>query len=201
MGALEEYASIMISRQKAADKVWVQPEIKDFAEEINVLSFDQSLGKTGWINLTVRWGEIEVARHGTLRTVTSHDGFQGSFDRANHLRVRMFEEHGWLAFHGLPGEVIMEMPAVRGHRIESSFLAAYVVQEYCIQFWKMPTMVSIQESRRNLAGPGTHNDKKAGHLALARLIPESASRQWNEDERDAALNALNHLYKLKQECT
>lgn len=199
MGALEEYA-VKTSRQRAADKVWVQPQITDFASEVNVLSFDQSLGKTGWINLTVRWGEIEVGRHGTLRTVTSNDGFQGSFDRANHLRERMWEQHGNLAFHGIPGEIVMEMPSVRGHRIESSFLAAYVVQGYCRYFWQMPTMVSIQESRRNLAGPGTHNDKKAGHQALAQYIPESASRAWNEDERDAALNALNHLYKLKQEC-
>ena len=200
MGALEEYA-VKAARQKAADKVWTEPEITEFLHGVNILSFDQSLGKTGWINLAVRWGQVEVARHGTLRTVTSNDGFQGSFDRANHLRRRMSEEHGWLAFHGVPYAVVMEMPAVRGHRIESSFLAAYVVQEYCIQFWQMPTMISIQESRRSLAGPGTQNDKKAGHAALARYIPESASRMWNEDERDAALNALNHLYKLKQECT
>ena len=200
MGALEDYA-VKAARQKAADKIWVPPEIWDFAEGINVLSFDQSLGKTGWINLTVRGGEIEIGRHGTLRTVTSNDGFRGSFDRADHLRIRMEQEHGWLAFHGVPGVVVMEMPAVQGHRIESSFLAAYVVRKYCREYWSAPVMVSVQESRRNIAGPGTHNDKKAGHVALARLIPESASRMWNEDERDAALNALNHLYKLKQGAT
>lgn len=197
MGVLEDYA-VKAARQKAADKIWVEPQIQDFAHDVNVLSFDQSLGKTGWVNLTVHWGEIEIGRHGTLRTVTSNDGFQGSFDRADHLRDRMIEEHGWLAFHGIPGAVIMEMPAVRGHRIESSFLAAYVVRKYCHEWWQSPTMVSIQESRRNLAGPGTQNDKKAGHAALARYIPESTSRMWNEDERDAALNALNYLYKLKQ---
>jgi hypothetical protein len=197
MGALEEYA-VKTARQRAADKIWVPPEIWDFAEGINVLSFDQSLGKTGWVNLAVRQGGIEVSAYGTLRTVTSNDGFRGSFDRADCLRDRLSEYHSYLAFHGIPHEVIMEMPSVRGHRIESSFLAAYVVQEYCTRWWQPPTMVSIQESRRNLAGPGTHNNKKAGHAALARLIPESASRMWNEDERDAALNALNHLYKLKQ---
>lgn len=199
MGALEEYA-VKASRQRAADKVWAQPMISEFLHGVNVLSFDQSLGKTGWVNLAVGQGEIEVAAHGTLRTVTSNDGFQGSFDRADHLRDRMAEEHDNLACHGMPYDVVMEMPSVRGHRIESSFLAAYVVRRYCHEWWEDPTMVSIQESRRNLAGPGTQNDKKAGHEALADYIPETASRQWNEDERDAALNALNHLYKLAKEC-
>ncbi len=200
MGALEEYA-VKTARQRAVDKVWAQPMVSEFLHGVNILSFDQSLGKTGWVNLAVRERQIQVAAHGTLRTVTSNDGFQGSFDRANHLREQMYEEHGNLAFHGVPYDVVMEMPSVRGHRIESSFLAAYVVQGYCRYYWQMPTMVSIQESRRNLAGPGTQNDKKAGHEALADYLPETASRQWNEDERDAALNALNHLYKLNRECT
>lgn len=199
MGALNEYA-VKVARQRAADKVWAQPMVSEFLHGVNILSFDQSLGKTGWVNLTVNWGEIQVASHGTLRTVTSNDGFQGSFDRADRLRDRLFEEHDNLAFHGIPYAVIMEMPAVRGRRIESSFLAAYVVRKYCHEWWEDPTMVSIQASRRNLAGPGTQNDKKAGHEALADYIPETASRQWNEDERDAALNALNHLYTLAKEC-
>lgn len=192
MGALEDYKA-KIGKGRRRD--WEPPVLADFEADTEVLSFDQTLSQTGYVKLAVHLGEVQVTAKGTLRLKSELTGFEGNFDLADRLDAAlvMLDVPGrW------PDHILTEMPAVHGHRTDSSMLAAYVVRRYYQRWISRPQMVSIQESRTILAGPGARNDKKAGAAALARYIPASGTRKWNEHQRDAAINALAHLYKIKE---
>lgn len=192
MTALDAYKT---RTMKAA---WRPPLIVEFKPYTVVQSFDQTLTTAGYVTLLARPGEIQVLDRGTLRQSTELEGHEGNYDLMDKL---------WLALEALPIELayqpvafVRERPAVKGHRIDSSMLAGYIVRDFFQRtYGTVGTAVSIQHSRTILGGSTARNDKKEGHQALARYIPESATRQWNEHQRDAAINALAHLYDLRKE--
>lgn len=192
MGALEEYKA---KQKPKAKQEWRRPELEDFAPFWQVLSFDQSLTNTGYVQLWIRNGFVEVRAKGTLRTATELNSFDGSFAQAEQLEdhMKVFNPPRW------PDATVVERPSVGGFRTDSSLLAAYVVTKHCNLWWHPHTWASIQHSRVVLAGPGKGNDKKAGHEALEHYIPDSITRKWNEHTRDAAVNALAYLYDRKKE--
>lgn len=202
MNALERYQTKSQARMKAP---WRPPLVSEFKQGHSVLSFDQSLSKTGWVYLRVSAGSVEVMGRGTMRNQSDLKGWRGNFEQARKIRAAMVELDGLLVRYSpdqmprWPDSVLLEMPAVGGHRTDSSMLAAYEIDSYATDWWRATDMISIQQSRTILGGSDTRNDKKAGPKALVRYIPESAERTWNEHQRDAAVNALGHLYNLKQQ--
>lgn len=203
MSALDRY-----KEKKTASKViWTPPTLADFAQDLTVMSFDQSLARTGWVFLRVSEGRVEVLGRGTLRTVEPEGvtGWRANFARARLLKSRMTDVEEFLVrlSEGLtllrwPDAVVLELPSVHGQRTDSSMMAAYEISDYCETWWRPTEFISIQQTRTILGGSNIRNDKKGGWKALVRYIPESESRQWNEHQRDAAINALGHLYNLRE---
>lgn len=201
MNALDRYKE-KTTTMKAA---WTPPMMADFAQDLSVLSFDQSLSKTGWLYLRVLDDRVDVMARSTIRTATELKGWQGNFDQAHQIKHAMRDEVDALLMRFAPDQmprwpdaVVLELPNVHGHRTDSSMLAAYEVDGYATMWWRPTIFISIQQSRTILGGSNIRNDKKGGHKALERYIPGSIQRTWNEHQRDAAINALGHLYNLKQ---
>lgn len=195
MSALEEYAEKLAKR--GGSKEWRVPVPADFAVGKLVLSFDQSLANTGWVILSVDGYLIEVVARGTIRTVSPLKGPSQSFHKMRLLKAQVAEEfpaHSTTTYD----DVVVEMPAVFGQRTESSLMAASVLDGYWNAIGSPITLVSIQHSRTVLCGTMARNKKDLGHKGLAKIIPDSAKRTWNEHQRDAALNGLAHLWDLKQ---
>lgn len=196
MSALEEYA-VKIRTGRTGKKAWKPPEFEDLVHGWEVLSIDQSLRSSGWVYFRAWPTWIEIIDMGTIRPVSDEDeGFSQTYGLAHALRDELIKTFRRV----LPDDIVFEMPTVQGNRTESSLLGGYVVRDWAFRekdIW--PYMISIQHSRTVLAGPGTGNDKKAGHEALARYIPESTTRKWNEHTRDAALNGLAYLHDLRED--
>lgn len=186
MKGLEEYAAKIQGKQKPA---WTAPVWEDFKTGWIVASFDQTFSTTGVVLLMAGKEETWVFQHTTWKPFSELNGFEMAYEKTAALE-RLFETYKnqcrW-------DQIVYEMPVVAGHRKESSFLAGYVFAK------AGGTAVSIQHSRAVLAGPGTANDKKAGHKALLNYIPSSGDRTWNEHQRDAAINALAYLHDLRRQ--
>lgn len=195
MSALEEYAEALAKR--GGSKEWRPPTVKDFATGKLVLSFDQSLAATGWVILSVDGSCIEVVARGTIRTVSPLKGPQQSFHRMRQLKASLAEE---FPAHSVTryDDVVVEMPAIFGHRVDSPLMAAGILDGYWHAIGTPITLVSIQHSRTVLCGTMARNKKDLGHKGLAVIIPDSVNRTWNGHQRDAALNGLGHLWDLKQ---
>lgn len=176
---------------------WAPPDTASFAQECMVLSFDQTLRRTGFVLLEASQGQVHVHQRGTARLASELKGFEETLDLADSLWIWLECEY----FGDVTGaDIVYEMPAVAGHRTESSLLAAYVVRDWAQRRYRTKgRMIPVQQSRTILGGSAARNDKKLGHQALARYIPQSASRTWNEHQRDAAVNGLAYLYTIAQE--
>lgn len=192
MSALEQYR-IKIGKRKG--EPWAPPTPDDFLESHALMCFDQALAATAWVALEFFNGRILVPSRGMIRTKTTETGVLGTI-----LKARQLEEG--LQQMGLRDdfdEVVVETPAVHGHRTESSLMALREVIRFFDGRWTGPiTMMPIQHSRTLLAGREARDDKKAGHRALAEWIPESVGRTWNEHQRDGAINGLGRLIDLKR---
>lgn len=188
MRALDAYQARV--RDRAKPVLQLPASLEDFRHDHLVWSLDQSLSRTGWVMVQVDSSGVRVLDRGTLRISTELTSHEGTFDKAAKLEAQL----AVLSAVCIADAVLLERPAVHGQRTESSLLAAYVV----LQVDRGARMVSIQHARRILGGPQARDDKKLGHQALARYIPESASRKWNEHQRDAAINALGYLYDSKE---
>jgi hypothetical protein len=195
MGALDRYQA----KQTAKNLVWKPPRLASFQADLTVLSFDQSLASTGWIYLVISEGKVIVLDRGTIRTDTELTGWRSNFERARQISVLIATvRERVISTQRAVGVTVMELPAVHGHRTDSSALAAYEVDRYASKHFTPPVFMSIQASRATLGGAAARNKKKLGHAALATYIPESTTRQWNEHQRDAATNGVAYLHKLKQ---
>lgn len=201
--ALERYQA----KKTTIKAAWTPPLLADFAQDVSVFSFDQSLSKTGWVYLRVLEGRVDVMARDTIRTKTEIKGWRGNFDQARQIKHEMDRVEKILTRFSpdqmprWPDAVVLELPNVHGHRTDSSMLAAYEIDRYCETWWRPTEFISIQQSRTILGGSNIRNSKKDGHKALERYVPESIQRTWNEHQRDAAINALGHLYNLKKEAS
>jgi hypothetical protein len=196
MGALDDYKGKVGKNAKAE---WRPLNSGDFPFNLPVLAFDQTLSQTGWVYLGVDEAGIQALARGTLRTTTTATGFLGTMDKAKQLDAALWAAEFDGEGRGVPWSLVVEMPAVGGRRTESSLMAAREIHRFCsVYFFMEPVFVSIQAARRTLGGPQARNDKKLGHEALGRLMPETLARDWNEHTRDAAILALGHLHDLKE---
>lgn len=194
MGALERYQQRVSQKMRPA---WRPPLFSEFAQDVEVLSFDQTLNRTGYVCLAVRDARVDILLRGTLRPKPGElTSFAQTFDLADQLdgMLSMLDfRESWR------GKVVIEMPPTGGKRIESSLLAAYVLHHHYSRSSQSVSMISIQKARTILGGSLARDDKKGGHEALAEYVPESTSRKWNEHQRDAAINGLGYLYTIAQE--
>lgn len=180
------------NRRAARLAPWTPPEPKDF-RPCRVLAFDPSLSSTGWVKLHVSWlfrdlpPRIVVAAKGTLRVKTDLTGYLATYDKASRMKA-LIQETIWREQDlRWPSDIAWEAPAVRGHRLESSLIAGFCVYEASSG---TGTAVSANHASHQLTGSPLH-DKREIAAAVARYIPSSAGRTWNEHERDALAIALS----------
>lgn len=194
LGQLE--ARLAGGRRKSAQEIWEPPQLSDFEPGITVFGFDGSLGNAGWLSLLSTGTRIMVRCKGTIRPETDLDGYRGTWERAVQLNDALFD----LAASEFPLAhlIAVEAPMVAGgHRTESSLIAA-------LQVWqradpcKRIDVGATHVSKVLLGNARVSRDdrKNAIKAAVARYIPGSEERTWNEHERDAAAIALTVLWDL-----
>lgn len=159
------------------------------------LTFDQSLSNTGWAVVDGPNREVEacgvIRPEGIFPTVT---GFNLTFEKARQLEEGLkgvLDEHARTV-----DEILFEMPAVVGHRVESSLLAAEKLLTVCrLLNLPRPTMVSRQHAMKVLdidprAIPKKDIKKVTGAKVDA-VILKHPVRPWNEHIRDAVFLAIS----------
>lgn len=180
---------------RVTKKVWVQPEAEDFAEG-SVLAFDQTLTKTGWAVVTCAGG-IGVTSGGMLvpRIDTSLKSFEQTLAKAEELGLLLDDlvgEFYWV------DQVVHEMPAVHGHRTESSLMAAREVRRVIAEsLSKTVEAINRQAAYATIVGD-RHAPKRVMKEAVERLAPTRHVERWNQDVSDAAGLALKYLYDKKR---
>lgn len=186
MSALEQYAAKIQEKQKPE---WSPPTWDDFKPSLVVASFDQTFTTTGYVLMMVGNEEVHIFERDTWKPWSDATGFQMAYEKTDRLEKLLI---AFILKHA-PERMVYEMPVVMGKRTDSSFLAGYVFAK------QRGVPISIQHSRTVLAGPQARDDKKLGHRALVDYIPASGTRQWNEHQRDAAINALGYLHDLRRQ--
>lgn len=170
---------------------WAAPQPADF-RPLEVLAFDPSLSATGWVMLRVsrlvpERRRITVVSKGTLRVRVAANGYLGTYEKASRMKAQV-EETLWREIDWrYPAVIAWEAPAVRGHRLESSLIAGYLVYQAS---HGAGLAVSANHASWQLTGDPSHG-KDAIRQAVARYVPAAAGRKWNEHERDALAIALS----------
>lgn len=191
-------ARLRARRTAPAAPPWHPPALEDFVRGVAVVAFDASLLNTGWVVLR-RWlGGIDVYGHGTIRPKTDATGYMATWERA---RILEEELPGTLAAAFLAREDIemaLEAPSVGGHRTESSLVAGLTVRR--LNPGKCVPVSATHVSAVLLGDPKVKSEERKGaiKLAVARYVPESAGRDWNEHERDALSVGLTRLYDMRE---
>lgn len=172
------------------------PELSEFEQDVRVLAFDQTLTKTAWVMTEVVHNGVHVWAKGMLKQRTERTGFMETYDKAAQLReaawelLRRFQSGSLLR----PDVIVAECPAVGGYRIESSLMAGFVLYETFGA--ERVNWVNAQHVKSVLGGP-TCKEKADLKPVLAQLRPDSGTREWNEDQRDALANGLGYLWDRK----
>ena len=180
-------------RQRKAPPPWSPPDPAALPCG-HVLALDQSLSSTGWIDFSSLPGGVIVHARGTLRPVTALTGYLGTWDK--HAQLAAMLGAGEMAARiGAAHAVAWEAPPVGGgHRTESSLMAGALL--YMLAGPGRAHVVSAQHASSLLTGTPRHGKREIG-LAVARYVPESASRQWNEHLRDALAIGIAYLLDTK----
>lgn len=163
-----------------------------------VVSFDQTLRATGVVIAQVsNHGKVWVLHHETLKTADPGiKSFEETYARTDDLKSRVFDLI--LSNDDLSHAVIEQPPMGGGFRTESSTFAAYAVSRICLAQQLSYTYMQARHARAVLVGPGKVDTKGPAHRKLAELVPETASRKWNENTRDALINLLAHLIDTQE---
>ena len=186
----DELREQLAASQAAPRALWAEPEPEDF-RPIRVIAFDPSLSSTGWVSLRVyrplpEHTRIALLAKGTLRVRTELTGYLATYEKTSRMKA-LIEETLWREIsYQCPPAIAWEAPAVHGHRLESSLLAGYCVYEAS---HRAGMAVSANHASWRLTGDASH-DKDMIKAAVARYVPESEGRLWNEHERDALAIAL-----------
>lgn len=192
-------------KRRGRRRVFEAPTVEDFAYGW-VLAFDQTLTKTGWAlvchnppaDATPRpvVPGLSIAAGGLIRPeIPALRSFEETFAKAEAMGEalgRVIDEHQWV--HA----VVHEMPAVIGHRLESSLMAAREIRR--ANHGRRPvSMISRQQAYATLVG-APHTDKAHGTARVNVLIPREQrhTTHWNQDVHDAVLLGLQHLYNQKR---
>jgi hypothetical protein len=168
-----------------------------------VLVFDATLSHCGWVNFTVAGAGVVVHGKGTISRTTPYIGYLGTWDKARLLQERLAELLAWdrREFGALPRrKLAVEAPSVGGgSRTESSLIAGMLVwmtspSDCAVVSATHVSAVLLGDSRARSA-----ERKKRIREAVILLVPEAASRKWDEHQRDALATGLTHLYDARQE--
>lgn len=155
-----------------------------------VLAFDAALANTGWSVIRNDGEHLDVLNCGCEHTssqATSHEKtYQRTDELMSHL-TRLIGNWGHAVDH-----IVVERPAVAGHRIESALMAAYVVHHVT---GGRAVLVSRQHVLSLLLGPGNHTKAQA-RAAARRWIPDRGAEPFNEHIADAELLGITHLFDL-----
>ena len=186
---------------------WRAPLLSDFEHDTRVVALDQTLSNCGLVVIRIMPDEdyraavygcqVQVGLHQTIRPGTDLLSFPGTYEKGRQLD---HELEPWLSRSMYPAatplHVAYEMPSVAGRRAESSLLAGFVIARRC----PGAVMVSPMHVHAVLAGKPRRAETAKQEIAeaVARYVPGSASREWNEHERDALAIGLTHLYDLKK---
>lgn len=183
------------ARNVQPSRNWRPPMPGDFAEDKDVLCFDQTLNHCGWAILSTV-NDIHVARSGTLRPpAIDSKGFEGTFTKAvvlaRRLRDLLEGEKDYF------DEVVIELPSVMGYRTESSLVAAVTI---CIELDRMgrsfPSFVSRNSAASTLCGDRLAS-KKVSSEAVEALVAwhEGGTGRWTEHVRDAVFVGLKAVHR------
>jgi hypothetical protein len=183
-------------RPKSRRTVWAPPDRSRFRSGM-VLSIDQTLRHTGFA-LVGSDGNGWLGVHtGDCFDIDSDEvGFEGTLDKADRLEQALNRLMIGAAMWAQ--EIVHEIPAVRGYRLESSLMAAREVRR-AAKAWApgLPvTAVSNQAMKALLLPPEKRLEKKYVREAVEALIPadQRDTKRWNEHVHDAVALGLTRLY-------
>ena len=179
---------------------WAVPKLSDFAVDARVLCWDGALLHTGWICMQLRskpgGPELCVFGHDTINQSNPGSGYLGTLMMAEHLNDRIAAVFRQFYLHGT--WILIEAPAVVGHRVESSMIAGLQVWQQT-QARLLPAyreLINAEHVSQVLCG-NIHHDKAEITQAVLRYIPECTGRGWSQHQRDAAAVGLTFLYDLE----
>lgn len=178
-------------------KVWEAPHWSDFASDVRVVAFDQSLSNTGWVDFQMTsTGVLMVYRRGTIRSNVETKGHIGTMDKADSLKRALMGESA-----PTYARIVGEVTPVMGHRLESSLLAGYVLR----QVYPDVEFISRQTALALLLPLDQRKEKKHSREVLNRYASADASgvfseraMPWNEHQRDALMLGLTYLHRIKE---
>jgi hypothetical protein len=188
--AVEESQSIRVR------KSYRPPTPGDFAPDVQILCFDQTLSHCGWALLNTE-DEITVEGSGTIHAPvlgSSVRGFSATMAKTVPLARSIAEL--LQSKYGQFEQVVLEMPAVAGFRTESSLIAAVTI---CVELDRLgldqPVMISRQAAGARLCGDRLAS-KKASSQIVNDLVVERPKGIgcWTEHVRDAVFVGLKNLY-------
>lgn len=164
----------------------------------SVLAFDQSLTKTGWVQMKNYPKGLRIYRGGVLfpHYERSLKGFEATF--AKDISVDSQISRIISGASGQVEAVVHEMPAVMGYRLESSLMAAAAIRRAAAKNWLPVVMVSRQRAYSTFVG-SAYAEKSEGTRAVNALFPahRRETERWTQDVHDAVLLGLTYLYEKK----
>lgn len=201
MTTTEEIRSQLRARRAApAAPPWHPPALEDFLPGRATIAFDASLLNTGWVVLRAWATGIEIFWHDTIRPKTEATGYMATWERARLLEEGLWEAGLVVRWIRDPNVLMaVEAPSVGGgHRTESSLVAGLTVWRQAPD--KCERVSATHVSAVLLGDPRIKSEdrKQAIKLAVARYVPETAGRDWNEHERDALSVGLTRLYDMRE---
>lgn len=201
--SLADKAAVLKGKQPQKRKsTWKRPTKDDLAYG-QVLAFDQTFSKTGWVLLSNTEHGFDVVAKGFIQEPPIPDESQKFRDILQRTEWMGERIHRALVdcLHTLPGlHVVHEAPILHGNRIEASLLGAVKVWEACkAEEISKPGIVENRRMLTVLVPPGERvNQTGKSHIrrALAHLVDTSTG--WNEHNRDALALALTYLIDKKR---
>jgi hypothetical protein len=196
---------------KAEPEPWHFPSWDDFEPHHGVLAFDATLTHCGWAYMRAWKAGIDVVAKGCINPATELDGYLGTWEKALLLSEELVRETG--AFAQAADSIVVEAPAVGGHRTESSLIAGLAARmafrDRCELWtdrerkapWRGFYAVSATHVSSVLLGDARMRSaerKKAVRDAVIVLHNEAAGRGWNEHMRDAFATGAVHLFDEKR---
>lgn len=184
--------------RKTPKKAWAAPTVMDFVHG-TVLALDQTLTSTGFSIVHCDYTGLYVLEGGVMTPKIDSGivGFEETFAKAENMGLQ-FDAMMVTACMRVQ-TIVHEMPAVSGHRIESSLMAAREVRRAASQYARGTpvVMISSQTMRAILNPPFERKEKKHVKSAIETLIPQGriTARRWNEHVCDSVGLALAYLYQ------
>lgn len=194
MNAVEGARERLRGRRKApAPEPWRPPELGDFFQAQRVLAHDATLSHCGIVGFTVWADWIEVWCKRTIHPKTQRQSYLETWDKAAELDRELRLLHRDIGYGAWS---VIEAPSVGGgHRTESSLFAGFLVTQACPDnSWTAVSATRVSAVMLGDSRIRSEDRKKAIAAAVARLLPETATRGWNEHERDALATGLTWTY-------